>query len=430
MKKTLLVAALALALAPIASATNYQWTNLLGNNDFGSFSNWFPVPVTFQTNGFDINLTGANRAVISTDLHSSLPLSGRVRVGTLAGRTGELLISGGTNTFGNAIQVGQGSGVASTGIFTLTGGLVAFPSNFTTIAESTNSVGTFVMSGGTFLGDRMTAATAGGAEGTIVITGGDLTLSPTAPGTAGTKGALRLGNGSAQVHIGGTAQVTMEFLFFGDTNAVIGPGFMTMSNGVLNITGATLTNVPPVIFCPGRTVDFEGGVWNVVSNVTTDIQQAIAGGLMYHSAGNDWIRVSYNSTNGPTGTTVVKIQQPTALESWRFQYFGTIEDTGNAANTADPEQDGIPNLIEFAFGLHPLLCNAGQLPKCTVSDGNLTIEFPEPSGVSGITYGAESSTNLINWASVTNSGTGTTNTFTVSVGSQPKGFLRLLAIEQ
>lgn len=425
MKKILPVAALAMALAPIASAANYQWTNILANNDFGSFSNWNPVPVTFRTNAFDINLMGANRAQITTNLDASLALSGRVRLGTQVGRMGELLVSGGTNSFGDGIQVGQAAG--TTGLLTITGGLVAFPTNFTTIAESTNCVGTLVMSEGTFIGDRITAATQPGAQGTIVITGGNLILSVTDPTPVSTSGALRLGNGSAQIHIGGTAQVTIEYLTFGDTSSVVGPALLTMSNGVLNITGATATNVAPIIFCPGRTVAFEGGVWNVVSNVTTDIQQAITDGLINHSAGNEWIRVNYNSTND---TTIVKLEQPTALESWRFQYFGTIEDIGNAANTADPEQDGIPNLVEFAFGLHPLQSNAGQLPKCVVSGGNLTIEFTEPGGVSGITYGAEHSTNLVNWAAITNSGTGTTNIFTISVGSEPRGFLRLLATEQ
>lgn len=425
MKKTLLVSALAMAFAQVASAADFQWTNTLSNNDFGNFTNWVPIPVTFQTNRFDINHSGANRAVINNTLPASLALSGRVRLGTLAGRTGELLISGGTNVFGDGFQVGA----STTGICTITGGLVAFPSNFTTIAESSNSLGTLVMSGGTFRGDRVTVATTLGAAGTVVITGGDVTLSPTDPTPSfSTSGSLRLGNGAAQAHIGGTAQVTVEFLILGLTNAgPIGPGFMTMSNGVLNITGATLTNAPPIIFCPGRQVDFEGGVWNVVGNVKTDIQQAITEGLIYHSAGNDWIRVAYTATND---TTVVKIQQPTALESWRFQYFGTTEDAGNAANTADPELDGIPNLVEFAFALHPLQGNAGQLPKCVVSGGNLTIEFTTPGGVSGITYGAEHSTNLINWSAVTNSGTGTTNVFTISVASEPRGFLRLLTTEQ
>jgi len=425
MKKILPVAVLTMVLTPIASAANYQWTNILANNDFGSFSNWNPVPVTFETNRFDINLMGANRAEITTNLHASLPLSGRVRLGTQVGKMGELLISGGTNIFGDGIQVAQFGG--TTGLLTMTGGLVAFPSNFTTIAESANCVGAFIMSEGTFLGDRITAATQPSAQGMIVITGGNLLLSVSDPSPVSTSGALRLGNGSAQVHIGGTAQVTVEYLTFGDTNEVVGPALMTMSNGVLKITGATATNVPPIIFCAGRTVAFEGGVWNVVSNVTTDIQQAISDGLINHSAGNEWIRVTYNSTNNQT---VVQLQQPTALESWRFQYFGTIKDIGNAANTADPEQDGIPNLVEFAFGLHPLQSNAGQLPKCEVSGGNLTIEFTEPDGVDGITYGAEHSTNLVNWAAVTNSGTGTTNIFTISVGSEPKGFLRLLATEQ
>lgn len=428
MKKTLPIAVLTMALAPIASAANCFWSNTLNNNDFGVFSNWVvgtSVPNTFSNNALFINYSGANRAVISSDLDASVRFAKTVRVSTTNGYTGELLITGGTNTFGDAIQAGYLGGV---GIFTLSGGAVAFPTSFVTIAEQAGSLGIFTMTGGSFTGDRLTAATSPGATGMVIITGGEFNLAETDPTPASTSGYLRMGEGNAQIHIGGTAQVTVEFLLLGRTNA--GPpdwGIMTMSNGVLNIVGNPNTNAPPIDFCPGRTVDFEGGVWNVFSNVVTDIQQAITDGLIYHSAGNDRIKVTYNSTND---TTVVKIQQPTALESWRFQHFGTIEDIGDAANTADPEQDGIPNLVEFAFGLHPLQSNAGQLPKCVVSGGNLTIEFTGPDGVSGITYGAEHSTNLITWTAVTNSGTGTTNTFTISVGSEPKGFLRLLAIEQ
>lgn len=423
MKKTLFLAALAIASAPFASAITCNWSNTLGNNDFGAFSNWSPVPATFQGNAFDINLSGANRSAITNTLAPSLALSGRVRLGTQVSRMGELLISGGTNTFGDGIQVGA----TGTGLFTLTSGYVGFLSNFTTISESSNSVGTLAMSGGAFVGDRVTAATALGASGTIVITGGDVTIFPNDPTPSlSTSGSLRLGSGAAQLHIGGTAQVTAQTLILGPVPGTpMGPGLMTMSNGVLNLTGATLTNMPPIIFCPGRPVDFEGGVWNVDGDVRGDIQQAISAGLLYHSAGNDWIRVTFDTTN-----TVVKIQQPTALESWRFQYFGTIEDAGDAANAADPENDGIPNLVEFAFALHPLQSNAGQLPNCTVSGGNLTIEFTQPGGVSGVSYGAEFSTNLMNWSAVANSGTGATNVFTVSIESQPRGFLRLLAIEQ
>lgn len=45
--------------------------------------------------------------------------------------------------------------------------------------------------------------------------------------------------------------------------------------------------------------------------------------------------------------------EASALESWRFTHFETYENTGNAADLADPDFDGIANLLEFALGLDP-----------------------------------------------------------------------------
>ena len=42
------------------------------------------------------------------------------------------------------------------------------------------------------------------------------------------------------------------------------------------------------------------------------------------------------------------------LEEWRVNHFGYINEVGQAANTADPENDGITNLEEYAFGGDPL----------------------------------------------------------------------------
>lgn len=43
----------------------------------------------------------------------------------------------------------------------------------------------------------------------------------------------------------------------------------------------------------------------------------------------------------------------TALETWRKQNFGTTLGSGDAADNADPDCDGLPNLIEWACGLNP-----------------------------------------------------------------------------
>jgi autotransporter-associated beta strand protein len=40
---------------------------------------------------------------------------------------------------------------------------------------------------------------------------------------------------------------------------------------------------------------------------------------------------------------------------WRLLKFGTVENTGNAADTADQDSDGLTNLAEYALGLNPSL---------------------------------------------------------------------------
>lgn len=43
----------------------------------------------------------------------------------------------------------------------------------------------------------------------------------------------------------------------------------------------------------------------------------------------------------------------TSAEAWRYHYFKTIDNIGNAAEDADPDEDGLVNLLERAFNLHP-----------------------------------------------------------------------------
>lgn len=61
-----------------------------------------------------------------------------------------------------------------------------------------------------------------------------------------------------------------------------------------------------------------------------------------------------------TGTGV------TPPELWRFQNFGIITNTGNAADSADPDKDSLINLLERAFNLNP---NQAALPILTASTG-------------------------------------------------------------
>ena len=93
----------------------------------------------------------------------------------------------------------------------------------------------------------------------------------------------------------------------------------------------------------------------------------------------------------------------------------------------DPDHDGIPNLMEHAFGLDPLEHSAGGLPQGRIVGRNFVIRFSKPAGISGILYGAEWSATLEpgSWQEVPDSGSGDTHTFSMPLDTGPRLFMRL-----
>lgn len=76
-------------------------------------------------------------------------------------------------------------------------------------------------------------------------------------------------------------------------------------------------------------------------------------------------------------------------ETWRQTHFGTYSNAGNTADAADFDLDGLPNLLEYAFGLNPTQGVSRALPVPQVNGSNYVVSFTQPVGVSGVTYGAE-----------------------------------------
>jgi hypothetical protein len=97
-------------------------------------------------------------------------------------------------------------------------------------------------------------------------------------------------------------------------------------------------------------------------------------------------------------------------------------DVALPAASADADHNGIPDLIEYAFGL-----NAGPLPQPQRLGEGYGIRFTQPAGVRGIHYGAEWSRTMESgtWHDVPDTGTGDEHVFSVPMGSFPKWFMRL-----
>lgn len=127
------------------------------------------------------------------------------------------------------------------------------------------------------------------------------------------------------------------------------------------------------------------------------------------------------------------LQTPTAFSFspqlvWRQEYFGSPSNTGNAADNADPDRDGLENLIEFAFGGNPLSPDQSVLPEWETGLGSRVLEFSQPPGVAGVNYRVERSENLSigSWTPLPNLATPPDYFFFLPELDSQRTFLRVL----
>jgi hypothetical protein len=101
--------------------------------------------------------------------------------------------------------------------------------------------------------------------------------------------------------------------------------------------------------------------------------------------------VSYRTAGGYNNGSSGLIEQVASFttlalqQSWLQQYFGSSTNTGNAADTADYDNDGLVNLLEWACGLNPT--TASTLPANVVRNGT-NLEFTYTRSRSAMDRGA------------------------------------------
>lgn len=136
------------------------------------------------------------------------------------------------------------------------------------------------------------------------------------------------------------------------------------------------------------------------------------------------------AVDSQTVTTQVVIGVPYA--SWRTSTFGaSAGDDTIAGPTADPDGDGVANLLEFALGRNPLAATGSGIVVDTDS-GFLRLSAARSASAIGVTYTVEVSSDAVTWSSGSPATTTLTSSATQLVvrdgtayGSSTPRFIRL-----
>lgn len=149
------------------------------------------------------------------------------------------------------------------------------------------------------------------------------------------------------------------------------------------------------------------------------------------------IEATYNGSTPPTGAAYATSNGFATLsissqhQAWRLTHFGTASETGDAANTADPDGDRLSNLIEYAFGLNPTSGRSSSLAVGQLTAGGAyQLSFIQPSNVNDVVYGLEWSPTMQpgSWLPVPDTGSGMLHTFTMSTASRSRAFFRFVIV--
>jgi phosphodiesterase/alkaline phosphatase D-like protein len=332
--------------------------------------------------------------------------------------------------------------------------------------KATNSVGTIYGSGGSFTTLQPPAVVTQTAIA-ITTTGATLTgtvnpngsaaswqyeygpdtnygqVSPTLPGTTGTGNSpetvptnlsgltpgatlhyrLKATNGSGTVY-----GADMTFTTKQPPTVVTGlASSITASGAVLNATvnprgaastwqieyGTTTAYGQSLPVTPG-----DAGNGTAAVNVNVPVT-GLQPNTVYH------FRVKATSTYGTSNGSDAVFTTNNNILGWRQLNFGTTANTGDAADNADPDHDGIVNLLEYGYGMNPKVRDSALLPRPTYNGNTLITSFNQPAGVNDVTYGAEVSTSLQSWSPIADSGSGGAHTFAAPFSSAGKHYMRL-----
>ncbi|BET66002.1 hypothetical protein ASA1KI_09200 [Opitutales bacterium ASA1] len=128
----------------------------------------------------------------------------------------------------------------------------------------------------------------------------------------------------------------------------------------------------------------------------------------FRRPGEYLLRVVVADAAGQTAESSVRVRVAETSATWRLRHFTAAELDAPGAEErlwgagADPDGDGVVNLLEYAFGMDPLVPGRARLPvvETTTVDGveYLSVRFVRNAEASDLEYRPQASSDLRDWS--------------------------------
>jgi len=104
---------------------------------------------------------------------------------------------------------------------------------------------------------------------------------------------------------------------------------------------------------------------------------------------------TYNLGAATSGTLAIQVKP---VNAWRFQNFGALANTPQAADTAQWNNSNVPNLMAFALNINPANPGSALLPSASLQSNYPSLTYVPNPAATDLTYSVQASTDLINWS--------------------------------
>ncbi len=135
-----------------------------------------------------------------------------------------------------------------------------------------------------------------------------------------------------------------------------------------------------------------GGPYATIASgigATTYTDASLTNGATYR-----YVVSAINSLTESPDSPEVSATPLSPAQSWRQLHFGTIAATGDAADHADPDGDGVVNLLERAFGGSPLVAEADLVPVVDGAAPTLSLVYRRAAAATDLSFTVQETTDL------------------------------------